>query len=458
VKKLLFLLIFLGLALAGGAWWFNARRHRTAEAARYLLAPAEFGRIAEIVSATGLLQPRDTYTVGTELVGKVIEVLADFNQTVQEGDVLLRLDDRQARQRLKQAELAIELAQVAVREAEANRNTAAKLLESEKKRSPEVRRQIDLDLAESKVKSADVAVEAARVKVREAEEAHRQAQLALDLTVVRAPVLTPEKSVSVADARGNVGTLVSYGAPSGQKRPFIVLDRKVSLNQMVGPPTSAHLFTLAGDLDRMQVTAQVAEGDVGKVRRGLPVRFTLSGGEDSGTFNGKVEDYRLLPTTDRGAVFYNVIVDVANERDSASGEWRLRPGQTASVDILVRVHDPVWKVPAAALAFQPAETALTEAARAKLARWQNGKDQEPWKPAWTVGSDGKPWPVFVRIGGRNAKGEPAIQDAQSTEVLEWDPELSGKMDPKHPETIPQLIIGVPAPTKAGLFQAPKIML
>jgi HlyD family secretion protein len=457
VKKLLILLILLGLGLAGGVWWFNGRRQRAAEAERFTVAPAEFGRAAEVVSATGLLQPRDTYTVGTELSGKAIEVLADFNQTVKEGDVLLRLDDRQARQRLNQAELAVELARVAVREAEAARDTAAKLVESEKQRSPEVRRQIDLDLAESKVKSADVAVEAARVKVREAEEARRQAQLGLDLTVVRAPVLTPDRGVSVADASG-IGTLVSNGKSPNDKQSFIVLDRKVSLNQMVGPPTSAHLFTLAGDLDRMQVTAQVAEGDVGKVRRGLPVRFTLSGGEEAGTFHGKVEDYRLLPTNDRGAVFYNVIVDVPNERESPSGEWRLRPGQTASVDVLIRVHDPVWKVPSAALAFQPADAIVTDAARAKLTRWQDKPDHELWKPVWTVGGDGKPWPVFVRVGGRDAKGEPAIQDAQSSEVLEWDPELTVKPDPKRPETIPQLIIGTPTPTKSGLFQAPKIML
>jgi HlyD family secretion protein len=239
----------------------------------------------------------------------------------------------------------------------------------------------------------------------------------------------------------------------------MVLDRKVSLNQMVGPPTSAHLFTLAGDLERMQVQAQVAEGDIGKIKRGLAARFTVSGAEDNApAFEGKVEDYRLMPTNERGAVFYNVLIDVSNQRDPSTSEWRLRPGLTATVDIFRRVHDPVWKVPASALGFQPAEGSLTEAAKAKLARWQNVPNADQWKPVWVVGSDNKPWPVFVRVGGTNAQGEPGIQDAQASEVLEWDPELSSKPDPKRPETIPQLIIGVPAPAKGGLFSAPKIML
>jgi HlyD family secretion protein len=460
VKKPLFFLLFLGIVLAVAVWWFNSRRTTAAEAERYTLAPAEYGGTAEVVSATGLVQPRDTYLVGTELSGKVVEVLADYNQVVREGDVLLRLDDRQARQRLKQAELAVDLARACVREAEAARDTAAKLVESERQRSPEVRRQVDLDLAESKLKSAEVAVEVAQVRVKEAEEARAQAQLGLSLTTVTAPVLQADKSLSVAAAnRDSIGMLVGAGEPAQPRRTFIVLDRKVSLNQIVGPPASAHLFTLAGDLDPMQVKAQVAEGDVAKITRGQTARFTVSGTEDNvPAFEGKVEDYRLLPINERGAVFYDVIIDVANQRDPATGEWRLRPGQTATVDIVRRVHDPVWKVPASALSFQPAESWLTEAAKAKLAHWQNVKDHDQWKPVWVVDSDGKPWPIFIRVGGRNASGETGIQDAQATEVLEWDPELSPKPDPNRPETIPQLIIGVPPPAKGGLFHAPKIML
>src|SRR4029077_20004490 len=100
------------------------------------------------------------------------------------------------------------------------------------------------------------------------------------------------------------------------------------------------------------------------------VEFTVSGNSDQEpTFAGKVEDIRLVPISDHGAVYYKVIIDVRNERNAATGDWHLRPGLTANVDILRRAHEGVWKLPAAALSFQ-LEGAPTAAAQAKLQRWQ----------------------------------------------------------------------------------------
>src|SRR4051794_23130435 len=103
VKKLLLLLLLLGAGLAGVAYWVSGHNRHAHEADRYTLAAVEYGRAAEVVSATGAVQARDVYPVGSEMAGRVVELLADFNQVVQEGDVLLRLDDRMARQRLAQA-------------------------------------------------------------------------------------------------------------------------------------------------------------------------------------------------------------------------------------------------------------------------------------------------------------------------------------------------------------------
>src|SRR5581483_9312465 len=125
LKKLLILLLFLGLALAAGVYGLAVWSDRMPAEDAYTLAPVEFGRLAEVVSATGILQPRDTFVVGTQLSGKVIAVHADFNQVVEEDDVLLRLDDRLARQQLKQAQLGVEAARVALKKAEADREAAA---------------------------------------------------------------------------------------------------------------------------------------------------------------------------------------------------------------------------------------------------------------------------------------------------------------------------------------------
>jgi len=243
--------------------------------------------------------------------------------------------------------------------------------------------------------------------------------------------------------------------PSRPRRSFVVLDRKVSLNQMIGPSQQGQLFTLAANLDRMRVTVQVGEGDIDKVRSGMPARFTVSGaGEDSPKYTGKVEDIHLVPANEHGAVYYKVLIDVGNERDTTTGEWLLRPGLTASVDIIRRAHQSAWKLPTAALNIEPPAGQQTEAARAKLARLRNVTNPDQWQTAWTVGVDNKPWPVFVRTGGKNARGETGIQDGQFTEVLEWDSELKPAPNPDHPAALP-VITGMPAPKK-GLFSIPNI--
>ena len=224
----------------------------------------------------------------------------------------------------------------------------------------------------------------------------------------------------------------------------------------MGPPSSARLFTLAGGLEQLQIDVQVAEGDVGRVARGQDADVKGPAGDDEPAFAGRVADVRLTPSSEHGAVFYKAVVEVRNERDAATHEWRLRPGMTANVDIRLRVHDPVWKMPAAALTFQPDPAALTDAARAKLARWQEMKNHEWWRPAWAPGADHKPWPVFVRTGGRNAQGETGIQTAEYTEVLEWDPETHAPA-PDGEAPYARFIIAAPPPPRS-FFSLPKIKL
>jgi HlyD family secretion protein len=451
VKTLLVLSLFGSATLTGAALWLTSCFGGSPGAEAYTTVAVEYGRAAEIVSATGTVQAREVLPVGSELSGKVVEVLADHNQVVREGDVLARLDSTMAKQHLKQAELAVEQARVAVKQAEASRDAAEKAADRERQRSPEVRRQPDMDVVESQLRSAGVAVEAAGVKVREVEEAQRQAELELQLTTIRVPTLGLGDSLS--QARDGVGSLAPDGAGTAKPRPFIVLERKVSLNQQIAPPATGSLFTLAGDLERMQVQAQVAEADVNKVVRGQRVEFTVSGNsDDERKFTGKVEDVRLVPISDHGAVYYKVIIDVRNERNADTGDWFLRPGQTASVEVLRRTHDSVWKLPSSALNFQP-EGTPTAAAQAKLDRWQQRPDRALWRQVWVVGPDGKPSPVFVRV--ENRPGEQAgIQETLTTEILEWDPEIT--VNPKDPTTFPRVITSMASEKSAGLFGAAKI--
>jgi HlyD family secretion protein len=458
VKKLLTVLVLAGLCLAGLAWWLNTRHERAGQNEEYMLGSVEYGPLTDVISATGVVQPIDVFAIGSEVPGKVVAVLADFNQSVEEGDVLVRLDDRVARDRVTQAVLGVDLARAGLHQAQAAYDNAARALERERKRSPEVRQQADIDLVQGHLRTAQATLEAAQVRVREAEEGRRQAEFSLSQTEVRAPVLAPtaDSPSTVHSVRAGVGSLAPEGTTPQQKRSFVVLDRKVSVGQLIGPPASAHLFTLAGDLEHVQVVAQVVEGDVAKVTPEQRARFTVSGnGDTEPAFEGKVEDVRLTPSSEHGAVYYKVVIEARNER--AGGSWKLRPGQTASVEIVRRSHDPTWKMPAAALNFQPEDSVLSDEARAKVQHWQQRADESLWRATWVVGSDHKPWPVFVRVGGQNSRGQEGIQDSQFSEVLEWDPEVASPQV-SNPATWPRPITGMPSARKVSWFNPPQLKL
>src|SRR5262249_51138942 len=127
MKKLLVMLVGLLGVLVGVAAWFSHRTPASRNGAdEYKVAAVEFGTLIEPVSATGTIQPRDTLIVGTEVPGRVVEVAVDRNQTVGEGDVLLRLDDQLAQEKRKQAERGVAAARAQLESAKATRDAAEK--------------------------------------------------------------------------------------------------------------------------------------------------------------------------------------------------------------------------------------------------------------------------------------------------------------------------------------------
>ncbi len=436
MKRLLLVLLLLAAALAGGAYWLTNMRQRTPGEERFTFAPVEYGNLPESISATGVLEPKEVAAVGSETSGRVVEIYpnADFGKTVTEGEPLVRLDDRAPRLKLEQARVAVQSAQADVGRAQAQRDAAdVQLRRQQELHKQGLNQQTDVDHAELERKASTAALNAAQAKVEEARAAQNLAQLGVDWTMVRVP---------------------TRGDGSGPKRKYVVLDRKVVLGQLIAPPASAQLFTLAGDLEHVQLRAQVAEGDISKVRSGMRTDFTMSAyTEEDIHFRGQVRETRLEPTTAHGAVFYEAIIDAQNQRDPQTNDWRLRPGMTASVDLIRREHAHAWKMPTAALTFRPADRQIAEAAREKLAQWQERSDAAEWKPAWILNGT-KPWPIFVRTGGTNAAGETGIQDPQFTEVLEWDPEVAGTLDPKDAATFPRVIIAGPPTASDTPFHIP----
>lgn len=460
MKKLLAVLIVVCGILMATAYWISSPAQGRDVA--YERRPIERGLLVETVSATGQLAPRDIYVVTSPVPGQVIKIYAnaDTNRYVEQDEPLLLLDPGQAKVKLEQARAAVLAARTDIGRAESQRDAAKIALDFHKDLlEKNVGQKAKVEEAEYLLKAAEAAIEAAKAKYKMAEKARDEAQLGLDKCTVRAPA-------------------------SG-----VILKREVYLGQMVGPQMPTPLFKMASDLSEVDVMAQIAEGDISKVQAGQTAIFTVYPYADANIkFEGRVKRVDNLPNTFQGAVFYNTVVQVANRREPPTREtwmrvggvlastplspsaglpwiylreddpWMLRPGMTATVDVVRRRHGDVWKLPVEALSLQLDEHYQTAAAREKVKRWSERSDADDWKHVWIQDArrnHNKPWPIFVRINGTGPNGEPGIRDSQFIEVLDWDPDLAGQLDPRDVRSFPEVIISAPPATKPGLFDLNK---
>lgn len=442
MKKLLLILGLIGLVFVVGAWWLS---ETPASEVKFNTEPLVIGNLAEVVSTTGPLSPVEVTLVSSLVPGQVVAIYpnADFNHYVEEGEPLLLLDQSLAHARLQQAESAVLSAKADFARATAARDAAQAGLDLQQQLADKKIGQIaQFEEAKYKYNAAKAAVLAAREMIGRAEAALREARIGFDKTVVRAP---------------------SAG---------VIIDREVYVGQMVGPQLPTPIFKIASDLSRMQVNAQVVEGDVSKVRVGMHAEFTVYAYTDDDTkFEGKVKQIRYMPTSLQGAVFYPTIIEVAN-RQVADGQryagglfstsslgplhslawfrmppernWMLRPGMTATVEIVRSRHLNVWKVPTEAFNFQPDKEYITSEAQARLDKMNEElSPRSDWKPVWIEDARKKPWPLFVRIGGANSMGEPGIKDGHFNEVLAWEPGFTPSV--KNP---PRVITSAPQKNKS----------
>jgi len=427
VKKLLIVLVLAGAAAAGVYYLRFAPRNHTLTESQITFAPLQQATMRDIVGATGMLEARDLVVVGSEMPGVVQTVLGKVNQVVTEGSILAQLDDRKLRLKLEEAANGVTTAKAGVAQAESLKVAAEIALKTQSELAMGVGLRAEKEQAEAQLKAAKAGVEAALARVEVAKTAYKEAQLALDMTFIKVPAVTS----------------------AGPKREFIVLERKVHDGQMVGPQGQP-LFILTGGLDRLEVHAQVAEGDVNKVKPGHVAIFNVTTfADDEIEFRGSVKEIRPQATNIKGAVYYDTVIDVVNQKDPQSGEWQLRPGMTVSVEILRREHKDVWRVPSTALNFQLEDAYLTEAAKARLADWRKRPDEKDWHTLWTWdAAKQSPWPLFVRVNGQK-NGEPGLKDSEGNEVLEWEPGREPSA-----AAVPRLIITAPPAQRPGFFDKP----
>jgi HlyD family secretion protein len=297
----------------GGYWW----THRI-DPSSFITAAVDRGPIVRAITATGTVNPVTTVQVGTYVSGPIMSIGVDFNSPVKAGQLLARIDPRPFA-----AQLALAHAQLANSRAQLTKDQANLAYQK-------VTFERDSDLIKTAVISQD-ALDSQRSTVEQA-----RAQIGLD----EANIQQQQASVQVAELNLNYTNIVS-------PVDGVVVSRNVDVGQTVAASyETPTLFLVARDLTKMQADTNVSESDVGGVRQGQSVDFTVDAYNDR-VFKGIVTQVRQAPITVQNVVTYDVVVSVPNP------EMLLMPGMTANITIQIDRRDDVLRVPLRALAFSP---------------------------------------------------------------------------------------------------------
>jgi HlyD family secretion protein len=305
--------------VGSGIWYFH---HGQADATDYQTATVERGDLTQIVTATGTLNPVTNVTVGSQVSGIITKLYVDFNSLVKKDEVIAEIDPSTY--------------EAQVHQAQANLANARANLELQ---------QVNLQRAEQLFTNSLIAGADYDTAVATRDEAAAQVQIQL---------------ASVTNALANLGYCKIHAPVDG-----VVISRSVDLGQTVASSfNTPTLFQIANDLTKMQIDTAVDEADIGGVREGQTVDFTVDAYPNR-TFHGVVIQVRNAPTTVNNVVTYDTIIGVTNS------DYSLKPGMTASVSIVVAQHNDVLEIPNAALRFQPVDMAMVETNAPTAAGVQN---------------------------------------------------------------------------------------
>lgn len=314
-KYLIASLVVLAAA-AGGYVWFSSD---SSTRVTYTTAPVTRGDLNVIVTATGSVQPTDQVEISSELSGTIRTVNVTYNSAVKTGDVLAELDTNKLEADMQSARAKLASAKANVLKADAELKAAQTKLERLKSLvGNRVSSQQDLDAAQY---AYDAAVAARQIN--------------------EASVLSAEADLKLVTV--NLGKAKIVSPIEG-----VVLTRDVDPGATVASSLSAPtLFTIAGDLRKMELQVAVDEADVGQVREGQEATFTVDAYSEQ-KFPATIETVRFASEVSSNVVTYKAVLTVNNEK------LLLRPGMTATADIVVESVQDGLLVPNAALRYSPA--------------------------------------------------------------------------------------------------------
>ena len=330
------LIIAIVLALVAAGWWWS-QRGSDPDAGGYRTATVERGDIRVAISATGTLSAISTVDVGSQISGLVTDVLVDFNDRVSEGQVIARIDPSTYEAQIAQGSAQVASARASLATAQATlRNAEADYARKSSLAQQQLIARGDLDLARAARDQARAQINAAQAQINQQQASTQTTRLNLQRTVIRSPV------------------------------DGVVLTRSIEPGQTVAASLQAPvLFQIAEDLSKMEIVLAIDEADIGQVKAGQGVSFTVDAFPER-NFRGSVQQVRLSATNTNNVITYPVVVTADNADRS------LLPGMTVNAEIEVSRRDGVLKVPNAALRFKPAEDGTAAATQAAPARGAGG--------------------------------------------------------------------------------------
>lgn len=461
----------------GFAFWSNR-----ASAAEYMTAKVERGNLRNTVTATGVLQAVTTVQVGSQASGTISALYVDFNSIVKKGQVIAQLDPAQAQAQVQQAQANLENARASLTQARAGvtasragtADAQAKVMQAKSTVQTQqagvsgaqanlavlkaerddalsalkqqeglatagIISKRDYEVAQTAFRTADARYNQAAAQLNQAMlnekmsagagQAQADAQLQqsqAQIQQAQAQVQQAEAQVQQAQAALSLAQVNLSHTTITSPIDGVVVSRDINVGQTVAASLSAPtLFTIANDLTKMQVIANIDQADIGLVEQAKTATFGVDAfpGKD---FSGTIQQMRLNPVNVQNVVTYNVVLDVDNP------EQKLKPGMTANLTITIDERNNVLKVPNAALRFRPQATTQNSSTGGnnnggqRQGRAQrntdsnNGQAENRLTPStapvvagqnrlvWVLGQDGKPQARRITVG---------LSDGSATEIV-----------------------------------------
>ena len=284
----------------------------------YKTETIEKGHVESMVVTTGTLNPVMQVDIGSQVSGIIKEIYVDFNSLIEKGQVLAILDQsafltklNQSKANFASAEASLEKAQITLENLKKKFDRYTELF------TKELVSYEEMETIETQFLNAKADLKSTEAKLSQAQSQLDASQVDLEYTVITSPV------------KG------------------VVIDRKFNIGQTVAASMQAPvLFSIAQDLSQMQVECSIDEADIGSVKEGQNVQFSVDAYPDE-SFVGTISQVRYSPVITQNVVTYTTIVDVDNP------DLNLLPGMTATVSIIVEQAKNVLLIPNAALRYTP---------------------------------------------------------------------------------------------------------